>query len=354
MNSIYDVDKNFVFETKIEISGIRFYDCLEKPFSLHGVFYEEGMFRRLPESVAKSVSDGVHWLHNNTAGGRVRFRTDSPYIAIHTDMPKACFMEHCALTGSACFDLYVRDEKGKERFVNSFKRTVENQYGYEAVLYPQGSGIREYTINFPTYSAVNDLYIGLDENAVLEAPAPYAIEKPVVFYGSSITQGGCSSRPGTAYESLVSRRFDFDYINLGFSGSARGEDTMIAYLAGLDMSLFVLDYDHNAPTVAHLAKTHEKLYRAVRKAHPDIPVIMMARPLFYPDADALARLEVIRATYENAQKAGEAVYLLDGPSLMALAGDDGLVDGAHPNDLGFASMAKAVGDVMEQIYRMIP
>lgn len=350
MKSITDVDRNFLFETKLEIPGIRFHDCREAPIACHGLIYENGMYRRLPEQVAKSVNDGVLWLHNNTAGGRVRFRTDSPYIAIHADMPKACFLSHCALTGTACFDLYVRDGDGKERFVESFKRTVENLYGYEAVLHPQGRGMREYTVNFPTYSWVNELYIGLDENAVLEMPEPYTIEKPVVFYGSSITQGACATRPGTAYESIVSRKFDFDYINLGFSGSARGEDTMAEYIAGLDMSVFVMDYDYNAPTVEHLAQTHERFYKIVRKAHPEIPVILMSRPVYYLTGDAPERLEIIKTTYENAKKAGENVYFLEGPTLMALAGDDGLVDCAHPNDFGFASMAKAVEKVMEKIY----
>ena len=351
MKTIYDVDKNFSIESNLDIPGIKYYNALSQPFSLHGVFYDEGKFRRLPEQVAKDTNDGVHWLHDNTAGGRVRFRTDSAYIAIHTDMPQACFMSHCALTGSACFDLYVRDENGKERFVESFKRTVEEKFGYEAILRPEGSGMREYTINFPTYSAVNTLFIGLEEGAAVEAPAPYAIEKPVVFYGSSITQGGCSSRPGTAYESIVCRRFDCDYVNLGFSGSARGEQVMADYIAGLDMSVFVLDYDHNSPTVEHLAATHEKFFQTIRKAHPQLPIIMMARPLYNPGPDAQARFAVIQKTYENAKNAGdENVYLLDGPTLMALAGDDGRVDGAHPNDLGFGSMAKAVGDVLEIIY----
>ena len=347
---IAQVDRNFSFECSVNIPGLQFYDVLQAPFSIYGLHYEDGAFRRMPENVAKQVSDGVHWLHSNTAGGRVRFRTDSPYIAIHAQMPEACFMSHCALTGSACFDLYVRDEKGKERFVDSFKRTVENRYGYEAVLYPRGEGMREYTINFPTYSRVDQLYIGLDANAGVEAPGAYAVEAPVVFYGSSITQGGCSSRPGTTYQAIASRRLDFDYVNLGFSGNAKGEQVMADYLASLPMSVFVCDYDHNAPTVEHLAATHENLYQAVRKNHPEVPVIFMARPLFAPDQDAKERLAVIRATYENAQKAGDGnVYLLDGPTLMAMAGDDGLVDYAHPNDLGFASMAKAVGDILEKL-----
>ena len=348
MKTIYDVDQNFAIESKLDIPGIRFHNCLEEPFSLHGVFFEDGMFRRMPEAVAKATNDGVHWLHSNTAGGRVRFCTDSPYIAIHTEMPFVCFMSHCALTGSSCFDLYARKD-GKEWFVDSFKRTTDNMGGYETVLHPSGSGMREYTINFPTYSNVSGLYIGLDENAALEAPTPYTIQKPVVFYGSSITQGGCSSRPGTTYQSIASRKLDFDYINLGFSGSARGEQVMADYLAGLDMSVFVLDYDHNAPTVEHLAQTHEKVYRTVRKAHPHIPVIMMSRPLYRLGEDGKARLEVIRKTYDNAKKAGENAYFLDGPTLMAMAEDDGLVDGAHPNDFGFASMAKALTDLLAQI-----
>lgn len=348
--NIFEIDQNFTFETKLDVTGFKFYNVLEQPFSIHGIRYENEMFCRMPEEIARCVSDGVYWLHRNTAGGRVRFRTDSPYIAIHTEMPQACFMSHCALTGSACFDLYVRDEQGKERFVDSFKRTVENLYGYEAILYPAGEGVREYTINFPTYSGVNQVYIGLEENACVEAAGAYRIEKPVVFYGSSITQGGCASRPGTTYQAIASRRLDFDYINLGFSGSAKGEQVMADYIAGLAMSVFVCDYDHNAPSVEHLAATHDNLFQTVRRTHPDIPVIFMARPLYNPDRDALARLKVIRSTYEKAVAAGDRnVYLLDGPTLMAMAGDDGLVDGAHPNDLGFASMAKAVGDILESL-----
>lgn len=351
MQDIYQIDKNFCFDSNIDIPGIRFYDVLQSPFSVHGAFHEDGMFRRMPETVAKSVNDGVYGLHTRTAGGRVRFRTDSPYIAIHADMPPATHMSHCALTGSASFDLYVRGEDGKERFVDAYKRGIKAPAGYEAVLRPAGEGMREYTINFPTYSSVNSLHIGLDENAAVEAPAPYSRPVPVLFYGSSITQGGCASRPGTTYQSIASRRLEFDYINLGFAGSAKGEQTMADYIAQQNMSVFVYDYDHNAPTVAHLQDTHEKLFQTVRKAHPDIPVIMMARPRYRPDADALARLAVIRNTYENAQKAGDRnVYLLDGPTLMAMAGDDGMVDNSHPNDLGFGSMAKALCDTLEKIW----
>lgn len=351
MKNAFDVDKNYVVESNLDIPGIKFYNALSEPFSLHGVFYEDGKFRRLPEEVAKNTNEGVHLLHDNTAGGRIRFRTNSRYVAIHCEMPMVCFAPNISLTGSACFDLYAKDDNGKEQFVACFKRKVEEKFGYEALLYPPDAGIREYTINFPTYSSVSALYIGLDADAVLEAPAPYAIEKPVVYYGSSITQGASASRSGTTYQSFISRRFDRDFINLGFSASAQGEQVMADYIAGLDMSVFVLDYDHNAPTSQHLAETHEKFFQTVRKAHPWLPIIMMSRPLCRLDRDGSARLEVIKTTYENAKNAGDTnVYLIEGPTLMAIAGEDGRVDGGHPNDLGFYSMAKAVGDVLETIF----
>ena len=350
MKNISDVDENLAVETKLNIEGIQFHNALSEPFSIHGVFFDDGQFRRLPEEVAKNTNDGVHWLHHNTAGGRVRFRTDSPYVAIHCEMPFVGFMSHFALTGSASFDLYVRDERGVERFVGPYTRDVNKMEGYESVLRAPGSGMREYTINFPTYSQVSALYIGLDENAKVEAPTPYKIQTPVVFYGSSITQGACASRPGTAYESIVSRRFDFDYINLGFSGNAKGEQVMAEYIAGLDMSVFVMDYDYNAPTVEHLAETHEPFFKTIRKAYPQLPVIFMARPQFYQNEESIQRYQVIKKTYDNAVNTGDTnVYLLDGPTLMALAQDEGMVD-IHPNDCGFMSMAKAVGDVLEKIY----
>lgn len=350
MKNIYEIDRNFAFDSKLEIPAIRFYDVCQPPFALYGVSHSDGRFRRMPEAVARTVNDGVCAQSTDTAGGRVRFCTDSPYIAIHAKMQNACFLHHCALTGTACFDLYMLED-GQDRFCDSFKRDIDNRGDYETVLRPRGEGMRQYTIHFPTYSGVMELYIGLDENSTVQPAKPYAIEKPVVTYGSSITMGGCTSRPGTTYQSIVSRRFDCDHINLGFSGSARGEQTMARYIAELSMSVFVLDYDHNAPNPEHLAATHEPFYQTVRKAQPELPIVLMARPQYRPNADAKQRLQVIQRTYDNALAAGDTnVYLLTGEQLMALCGDDGMVDGAHPNDFGFGSMAKALGDVLEKIW----
>lgn len=349
MRNIAEVDKNFKVETGIGKEDIAFFDVKQAPFSVHGVTFENGKFRRMPEAVAKAVSRDVYFLHSQTAGGRVRFCTDSPYIAIHAKMPAVDRMPHFALTGSSAFDLYVR-ENGEEIFKTTFVPPVDMTDGYESVYDCDTTGVREYTLNLPLYSDVSELYIGLSNTATVLAPSPYAIETPIVYYGSSITQGGCASRPGSSYESIVSRRLHVEYINLGFSGSAKGENAMIEHLASLNMSVFVCDYDHNAPTPAHLKATHEKLFRAVRESHPLLPIVLMTRPKWYLNEDESANLETIRTTYQNAKAAGdENVYLLEGRELLALCGNEGTVEGVHPTDFGFASMAKAVGDLLETV-----
>ncbi len=348
MKNISEVDKNFSIKTNIEKEDICFYDAKEKPFVIYGVFYENGKFRRLPEEVAKTVNEGVLALHANTAGGRIRFRTNSPYVAIHTEMPFVGKMPHFALTGSAGFDLYIREDK--DCYFKTFIPPFGITDGYGSVIDFPTSEMREITINFPLYSDLSELYIGLSKNSSVEKATPYKNEKPIVFYGSSITQGGCASRPGLSYQNILSRRFDTDILNLGFSGSAKGETEIAEYIKNLSMSVFVYDYDHNAPTAEHLRETHEKMFKIIREQNPELPVIMMSRPRCFLNDQEKERLEIIRKTYLNAIENGDKnVYLIDGKTLMKDTGNEGTVDDAHPNDLGFYSMAKAVGDVLENI-----
>lgn len=348
MSDISVIDSNFNVKTNLDIPNIRFYDVLNAPFEISGVFYQNGKFRRLPEDVAKSVSEGVFTLHTYTAGGRVRFKTNSPYIAIHAKMPQISKMPHFALTGSAGFDLYVNEME--EKYVQTFVPPFDIKDGYESVVHFGSSKMRELTINFPLYSEISELYIGLSDNAIINAPNPYKTENPIIFYGSSITQGGCASRPGNTYESIVSRRLNANYINLGFAGNAKAENEIAEYISGLKMSCFVYDYDHNAPDLKHLKNTHEKMFKKIRQKNPDIPIIIMSRPKFYLTDEEGERLTVIKTTYKNAVENGDKnVFLIEGRELMAMAKNDGTVDNCHPTDFGFASMATVIGDLLEKI-----
>ena len=346
MSDIASIDKNFQVGSTINREGARFYDSKSAPFAIHGLMITDGVFHRIPESVAKNTSEGVMRLNYNTSGGRVRFKTNSPYVAISVKYSSLGRMPHFAFCGSIGFDLYEGT-----RYVKTFSPTVDPCTELESLINIGEPLMRDITINFPLYSSVEELYIGLDENAAVESPEPYSNEKPIVYYGSSITQGGCASRPGTCYQAHVSRRFNADYINLGFAGNARAENTIANYIKGLDMGLFVYDYDHNAPNSTYLRATHEKMFLAIRDANPTLPIIMMSRPLHKlnrTDSDN-RRIEIIRATYENAKARGDQnVYFLTGDDLTALCGNEGTVDNCHPTDLGFAAMADALIKLIEK------
>lgn len=348
MSRVEDVDKNLKVETKIEQEGLKFYNALSEPFKIYGVYMDDGKFRRFPEKVAESVSNGVWILHTRTAGGRVRFRTNSPYVAINVKMGEIGKMPHFTLAGSAGFDVY-RNDGGGEVYVHTLMPPFYMEDGYESLISFDDEVMRDVTINFPLYSEVKELYIGLDENAVIEAPTPYIDKKPMVYYGSSITQGACASRPGNCYQGYICRAFNCDYINLGFSGNAKAEDEIIEYIKSLDMSIFVCDYDHNAPSAEHLKNTHEKMFKAIREAHPDIPIIIMSAPIWNPSGAWKERRDIVEQTYKNARATGdENVYFIDGKALMSLCENNGTVDNCHPTDLGFYSMAQVLGDLIEK------
>lgn len=342
---ITSVDKNFKIESTLSREGLTYINVLDREeFSIHGVYYADGKFRRLPEDVAKNTNEGVHYLHTHTAGGRVRFRTDSPYVAIHVTYNVVEKMPHFPLTGSIGLDLYRNGV-----YVGTYMPQMGITNTLEGIIDLGVTDEAEYTLNMPLYSGISALYVGLKECSSLLSPSPYSIDLPVVYYGSSITQGGCASRAGNSYQAIISRVLNVDHINLGFSGSAKGEDAIADYIASLDMSAFVLDYDHNAPSVEHLKSTHSKFYKKIRSAHPNLPILMLSRPKFHLNSEEQQRLAVVVATYEEAIAEGDAnVYLIKGPDLIDEP-ECALVDNCHPNDSGFTSMARAIIPVMRKM-----
>ena len=348
--SIEKLDKNLAIAGLSGDEKLAFYDPEQPPFKMYGVFREGDSLVRMPGEIAKTVNRKVAVLYLHTAGGRIKFKTDSTTLAVRAEMHNRSLFSHQPAIGTAGFDVYEKDAKRGEVYVSSFKPPIEVITNYEGKVNLGEKRMRELTLTLPLYSGIKKLYLGLDTDAAIECASDYSNSKPIVFYGSSITQGACASKPSDSYEAVISRRFNVDYVNLGFSGSACAEENIYNYINTLDMSIFVYDYDHNAKDPDHLNRTHERMFLAIREKHPTLPIIMMGRPRYYANADTRARLEIIRTTYENALMRGdENVYFLTGSELMALCGEDGMADEAHPTSLGFFSMAKAVGDVIENI-----
>lgn len=343
-------DKNLTVHPVETQDTTRFFDVRQAPFRIYGLYnaQNEPFFKRMPSALAEQVSDGIAVHHRHTAGGRVRFATDSPYLHIKVKVNHVCRFSHMPLTGSAGFDLYEDSASQKSsRFVGTFVPPHELQENgtWEAKLTFRDKKQRFLTVNFPSYCGVDELLIGLEQGCTLQAGLPYSNRLPIVYYGSSITQGGCSSHPGNSYQNMVSRVFNADYINYGFSGHCLAEDNMVEYLAEQQMSVFVCDYDHNAPNAEYLQRTHAKVYERIRAKHPDVPFIMLSRPDFNPhDEQCKLRRDVVIDTFRKARKRGDQnVYYIDGEGLFrGEFGDCCTVEGCHPNDLGFSKMADSI------------
>jgi hypothetical protein len=258
------------------------------------------------------------------------------------------------LLGKRGADVY-RNENGQTIYYASIL-PIYNELSFCCNGFSTDGKECDYTINLPLYSQVSNVYIGLKKDALISSATPYRDIAPILYYGSSITQGGCASRPGNAYQFMICRRTDVDFINLGFSGSARAEDAMIDYLCAQNPSIFVYDYDHNAPNLEYLEKTHMKLFRAFRNAHPTTPVIFMTSPICPKNLNSqwTSRREHIYSNYLTAKNEGdENVYFVDG--LKMFEGEffsECTVDGTHPNDIGFMHMAKALLPIIKDILKI--
>ena len=337
--------------------GVEFISAHDKRFSLHGVYFdkEEKIYRRVPESVASQVSDYLVALGKMTAGGRIRFITDSPYIAIKASLPYYSVMSHMTITGSHGFSVYA-DGVFQNRYSPVPKALAKPLPKGERIYFAdkkpllKEKGKKLVEIYFPLYGGVAELFIGVEPNSIIEKAPDYAIEKPLVFYGSSLTQGACVSRPGNDYVSIISRRVNADYINLGFSGNGNAEDCMIDFINSIDGSVYVFDYNLYANFPDRVLPPHYSIYERIRKAHPNAGIILTDKPCCDYDKN-IQREQTILETYERAIAEGDKMvahvpaYELFGKTER----DCCTVDGLHPNDLGAARMADALTPAVKKL-----
>ncbi len=341
---ISKLDKNFVSE-KVEGLDVVYRNALESPFVLEGFPWRlkdaSGVaLYRLPRALAAGdVGSGVLELAKHTAGGVVRFRTNSRHIVLRAEIQRLNpNLGHMPAAGSSGFDVF-RNRTVHIKTINPANWESRIPSPLVAVVCKSAPAeMCDYTIYLPLYNGLRSLEIGLVPNAKIETPTPHKIGKPILFYGSSITQGGCASRTSNAYAAMLCRELDAPMINLGFSGNAKGEPKIAELIASLDLSAFVYDYDYNAPSVGHLKNTHEPFFKLIRKARPNLPIVMLGRITnAEPERD-----KIVRKTYENALESGDKkVWYVDGQKLLSGADISYLtVDNCHPNDLGFFLMFK--------------
>lgn len=319
-------------------TNLTFFDPMQSAAKIYGLI--GGEYNRAPADVRALMNEGLRGLSFNTSGGRIRFNTNSERLGVKLEVLGEPSMSHMPSSGSSGMDFFEGTGKALKYIATRQPECGQKKMETELTL---AKGEKTLTLYLPLYNGVHSLKIGVEAGATVTAPPTYTREKPIVFYGSSITQGGCAARTSNSYCAMLARHFDHDFINLGFSGAARGEEFMAEYIAGLDISCFVMDYDHNAPNPEYLQETHLPFLQTILAKQPELPVVILSRPDTLFSADDLARRDIVKASYERLLAENHRVYFVDGGDLFGTADRDCCtVDGCHPNDLGFYRMAQTV------------
>jgi hypothetical protein len=330
-----------VASPKIEVAGLPSFQ------ENHGEFW------RLPARSQDTFPKEVWNLSLDPAGGRIRFRTDSPTVALRlewTHPPGS--MRNMHVFGQSGVDLYVH---------NAYWGTaIPDQDAapgkvYEHVYFRgQPRVMRDITIYLALYSPVKVLEIGLASDSAIESAPPFALAKPVVFYGTSITQGGCASRPGMSYQAILGRTLNLNHVNLGFSGNGKGEAVLARAVAEIDASCFVLDFSQNNSDVDSLAQVYDPFIGILRERHPDTPIVSITPIYSASEVSGSQHYELMRALIRKVVSqriaAGDThLQLVEGTDLLGPSRADGLVDGTHPNDLGFQWMADGLAERLRKV-----
>ncbi|MDA0576552.1 MAG: SGNH/GDSL hydrolase family protein [Verrucomicrobia bacterium] len=350
MPEIPAIDKrDATFAVPDAVSGLNWFDI--RSLSLEGQAFSDtlGPFHRLPARAQGVVPDAVWSLSPHAAGLSVRFVTDAPSISMRWTLGSdALAMPHMPATAVSGFDLYMRKgEAWKFLGVASPRTFPQNQ---EILLQSMIPAERACTLYLPLFNELREAWIGIPTGCMIAKalPRPPGLRKPVVFYGTSIVQGGCASRPGMAHVNILGRRLDRPIVNLGFAGNGRAEQSLAILLGEINAAAYVIDTLPNMN--GDLAR--ERIVPFVRtlwQARPSVPIILVdhfiysreeevgwmkdfQRDLVVVLDDAIRQLE--SEGVRTLHRVG-ATHLLDGDSECT-------VDGTHPTDTGFVHLADAL------------
>lgn len=334
----------------IDAASIVWHDVREWGVEGKGWTDTEKFYDRLPAKAKGVVRDAVWSLSRHSAGMLTRFKTNATEIwAEHTVTSRDLAMPHMPATGVSGLDLYADDEQGYPRWASVVRPTEQTTKG--AMVTSLAPGERTYTVYLPLYNGTESLKIGVPMGASFTQVAPRT-DKPLVFYGTSITHGACASRTGMPHPAILGRRLSRPVINLGFSGNGKMEPEVGALLAELDPCVYVIDCLPNM-IEKEVAERAAPLVRQLRAARPETPIVLV-EDRTYPNAwimlDKQARhagsRKALRAAFEQLTAAGVTrLSYLDGEKLL---GDDreDTTDGSHPSDLGFQRQADALEPVL--------
>lgn len=310
-------------------------------------------FDRLPADAEKTVTKEVWDRSRPSTGMMLRFVTDATSIHVHYRLLKADLgMAHMPPTGVSGVDLYARDATGQWRWVMVVRPTAQEMQ--TEIVRDLTPGRREYALYLPLYNGVESLSIGVPAGAQFEGLP--ARPKPIVFYGTSTTQGACASRPGMACTAILGRRLDRHVVNLGFSGNGRMDAAIGDLLIKIDAAAYVIDCVGNM-SLGDITVKCVALVKQLRAARPATPIFLLEgdhSPNSWIQPSILKMKDeknvALRSAFTKLQQEGtRELYYLSGTHFF---GDDseGVVDG-HPSDLGFMRQADAIEPALRTVLR---
>lgn len=340
--------------------GLRFYDALQFRIINSGYSLEEKVdpYLRVPAALKDSCVTGLWQNLRCPSGLAVRFATDSRRIGLKYCLKGNFHMNHMADAGVKGMDLYRLSDKGKWEYVNTV-RPVSDTLQNSLLVQRMDGKMHEYMVYLPLYEGLKWLEIGVDPESVITDPQvdnPKASRGKVVWYGTSILQGGCASRPGMSATNIIQRELGIECVNIATSGQGKMYYHMARAIAQIeDVAAYVIDPVPNC-TLGMCDTLTCNFVGIIREAHPDVPVIMLEGPMYpywkfdsYFAENLPQKNAAFRKNYEKMKKENpKNLYYLDCSGLTA-KDEEGTVDGIHLTDYGF----RAYADKLEPVLRKI-
>lgn len=333
--------------------SLKYYDG--QLFTVIGKFHSEKNYSRFPQNYKSILRNKVWELGQNSSGISIRFRSNASDITIRWNLKLDYYLPHMASTGVKGVDLYTFNN-GTWQFIQTGRPKGKTT---EYSLLQKGEPVfREYLLNLPLYDGIDSLLIGINADAEILVPKEQLLisKKPIVYYGSSIVQGACASRPGMAFTNILSRKLDRSIINLGFSGEGTFDESVGLAMCEIDAALYIIDCNPNTES-EFIFDRAVKLVQQLKKCQPKIPILLVENYLFddnffMPDQrmDELKRRQELKRAFDYLKNSGITnICYQKGDNLI---GNDheATVDGVHPNDVG---MQRIAAILLPQIQRLI-
>tara|TARA_A100001015_G_C15020414_1_gene727701 strand:- start:1604 stop:2593 length:990 start_codon:yes stop_codon:yes gene_type:complete len=304
-------------------------------------------FQRLPSKYKNKIRKEVWSLSENNAGINIHLSTNSKILKLEWSVKLDFKMNHMTDTGVKGLDIY---------------ECIDNKWCYNSTGLPIGSN-NEHLIKFkntkrkilciylPLYDTVTKLNIGIDDSSNLTFLKNK--NKPIVFYGTSITQGGCASRPGMAHTNILSRKTNDPIINLGFSGNGHLEESIGRILREINARCFVIDCLPNVNT-SQIKSNVIPLVKSIRNIEKgyQCPIIFLEQPIIhdqYIDEDVVYKNRILLQQIKECDKLGlRDIHLIDQNGSLG-SDNETTVDGIHYNDIGFLRYANHIYKSLKKI-----